>query len=223
MGFRPAIVRRISAALVIAIVASGLWLATPHDAFAYSHSSAAAYADAHWNSCGVSHQYLCINNDCAAFVSESLKSGGGYPFRTPGGGIPKGSTSDDYQWYMLYQSLTGSYIWSRSFTFAQDFRDFLRLDYPGGWDRGTMPGTSLAADSGAGTGDVLFYDWVPSDNNGYDHVSIVVGYGTSDDGHYGDFVDAHSNNRHHAFWTLRSWNAHISTTVINAVYIDSLN
>jgi len=128
---------------------------------------------------------------------------------------------------MLYQPATGNYIWSNSFTFAQNFRNYLLGSYPGGWDRGTKPGTSLDSDSGVGTGDVLFYDWDPSTPDGgsepYDHVNIVVGYGTSSDGYYGDYIDGHSNYRYHVFWTLRTYNAHIQTTVINAVYVDTRN
>ncbi len=211
---------------VLAVLASVISLAHPGEALGYNPSGAASYADAHWNVCGVPQQYQCISNDCTAFVSESLHSGGAYPFDT-NGTIPKGGTSDDTQWYMLYQPATGNYIWSSSFTFAQNFRNYLLGTYPGGWDRGTKPGTSLDADSGVGTGDVLFYDWNPSWPDGgsepYDHVNLVVGYGVSSDSYNGDYIDGHSNYRYHVFWTLRTYNAHVQTTVINAVYVDTRN
>jgi hypothetical protein len=213
--------------VVVAVLLSLLFAAArPGHALGYSPSGAASYADAHWNTCGVSGQYQCINDDCTAFVSEALHSGGGFPFITPGGGIPKGSNPDDNYWYMLYQPATGSYIWSNSFTFAQDLRNFLTMTSRG-VDRGTKPGTSLDFDSGGDTGDVLFYDWDPAHPDGgsepYDHANIIVGFGTSSDGWFGDYIDGHTNNRLHLYWTTRTYNQHIQTTVIDAIHVLASN
>jgi hypothetical protein len=72
-----------------------------------------------------------------------------------------------------------------------------------------------------GNGDLLFYDW---DNNGrMNHVSVVVAYGTSTDGFYGDMVDYHTNNRHKVFWTTRTYNTQIQTTYIYPIHIDPAN
>lgn len=212
--------------VVVGLTASALTFAHPEGVKAYSHSGAASWADAHWNVCGVSQRYLCISNDCTAFVSESMNAGGGWAMDT-NGTIPKGSSSDDTKWYMIYQPATNSYVWSNSFTFAQNLRNFVLADVPGGLSRGTRAGTSLDLDSGVGTGDIIFYDWDPSSPDGgsepYDHVNIVTGLGTGSDGYYGDYVDGHSNYRYHIFWTTRTYNAHIQTTVINPVDIDGAN
>jgi hypothetical protein len=186
---------------------------------AYSHSGAAVWADSQIkaNACGVYHEYLCFNDDCTAFVSEALNAGGGYPQTAS----QKGTTTDDHYWYMVYQPAVDGYAWSYAWSVANDLPQYLWYDNPGGYPYPTQAGTSLQADSGVGTGDVLFYDWYS--NGTMDHASIVVGYGPTADGGYGDYVDAHTETRYHGFWTLRSWNQHIQTTTIHPWYISSSN
>jgi len=56
-----------------------------------------------------------------------------------------------------------------------------------------------------------------------DHTAFLVGYGASSDGYWGDYVDNHTNNRYHGFWTLRTWNQDIQTTTIYPMHIDASN
>jgi hypothetical protein len=195
-------------------------LLMPGSTSAYSASGAASWADAHWNSCGVAQQYQCFSDDCTAFVSEALHSGGAFPFDT-NGGLIRGDTSDDSQWYESYSSAHNLYWFSYSFVRTKDLRTYQIVDIPGGIDYGTHAGTSLAADSGGSTGDILFYDW--GQGEGYSHSSLIVGYGNTNDGWYGDFVDAHTNNHLHWFWTLRTNNQFIQTTTIDVMHVLSTN
>jgi hypothetical protein len=208
------------------LVASAIAFGSPSQAFGYSGSSAASYADSHWNICGVYHKFQCINDDCTAFVSEAMNAGGGYAQDT-NGTVVKASTSDDTMWYMHYNPVRDQYYTSKSFTFVQDLRTFLIGDVPGGIDRGTKAGTSLAYDSGGDTGDVLFYNWDPAVPDGgsepYDHANLIVGYGFSEDDYYGDYIDGHTNYRLHTYWTTRTYNAHVQTTVIDVMHISSTN
>ena len=82
---------------------------------------------------------------------------------------------------------------------------------------GVAPGALVA--SNAAQGDVVLYDW---DNDGvYDHESIIVASdGTNLDGTANwDLVDAHTNNRYHAYWTLTQYNASWATTHIVVLHI----
>jgi hypothetical protein len=68
-------------------------------------------------------------------------------------------------------------------------------------------------------GDVVLYDW---NNDGvYDHEAIVTASdGNNPDGTTNwDFVDAHTNNRNHAYWTLAQYNASWATTRIVVLHI----
>lgn len=203
--------------VLVAFVAA-LWLVSPGVALGYySHTTAAAYADAHWNSCGVSGVYPCINDDCTNFVSQSLHQGG-YPYVNVGG-----DPQDYRNWYVIANQ--GHVVtWSLSFTESDRFEQFLVYDIPGGYPQPVQPGDTLAEDSAAGTGDVLFYDWDNAVNpRRWDHTTIVVGFGLTDDGYYGDYLDQHTPYRHHTFWTGRSFNTHIATTKILPMRIDSNN
>lgn len=57
-------------------------------------------------------------------------------------------------------------------------------------------------------GDVLFYDWGGQNGcaTGISHSSLQAGFGYSLHGHYGTFVDAQTNDRYHARWTLVYYN-----------------
>lgn len=211
--------RRLCVACLVAVLTLA---AAPTASLAYSPSGAAAYADSHWSSCGVPNTYPCISpTDCTAFVSAAMHTGGLYGWEQPTTGVQLYGTSDDHYWYNYYHPIPGNFAYSYSFSTAHDLRQFLIWNYPGGYSRPTMAGTSLALDSGADTGDVLFYDW---DSNGrMNHVNIIVGYGTSSDGYYGDYIDGHSNNRYHLYWTTRTYNQDIQTTTIYPMHISASN
>jgi hypothetical protein len=194
-------------------------LGSAGDAAAYVPNAAAAYADQYWNHCGTL-KYPCFSNDCTNFVSQAIRAGG-YPLHCVGC-----DTNDDHNWYIQNVNNRIPPIWqySDSWSYAQNLRNILILDVPGGYTAGTYPGTSTLANPAGGKGDVFFYDWDSiSETRPIDHASINVGYGSTDDNKYGDFVDSHTNNRHHAFWTLATWNNSKELTVIYSVRISSSN
>jgi hypothetical protein len=202
---------------VLTAVVGGLIVAPASPAYAYSGGGAAYYAEQWWNSHNTN--YAIINDDCTNFVSQALHSGGGFSY------VGGTSSTDDYQWWMHYSSWTG-FSWSRSFTFADDLYKFLMWHYPGGWYEGSARSSveqnaTYTPDSVV-TGDVLFYDW---DSNGTkDHVGIQVGWGSDPiSGWYGNYQDQHSNNRHHAFWSLLPYNSQWQTTTVTFVHVDSRN
>ena len=82
---------------------------------------------------------------------------------------------------------------------------------------GGAPGQVVA--SNAAQGDVVLYDW--DDDGVYDLESIVVASdGTNlDVTPNWDLVDAHTNNRYHAYWTLAQYNASWATTHIVVLHI----
>lgn len=83
---------------------------------------------------------------------------------------------------------------------------------------GVPPGQLVAAN--AAQGDVVLYD---RDADGvFDHESIVVasdGTTRPDGSPHWDLVDAHTNNRYHACWTLAQYNASWATTQIVVLHI----
>jgi len=190
-------------------------------AFAYNPVSAASFADRWVLSSNWCTGRLCFTgsgNDCANFVSYSLQSGGGYAEV----GYPTGSTTDDHNWYVFYNSYYHFYRYTHSWSVANDLYWFEIWHYPGGFLAGTDSGDAANINDGLIPGDLVFYDW---DSNGtQDHVAIQVAHGTDPDkGWYGDLVDAHTNNRYHAFWSLRPYNSQWRTTTIYKVGIYSGN
>lgn len=69
-------------------------------------------------------------------------------------------------------------------------------------------------------GDALFYDW---QNDGL--IRIQVGSGPDpNSGWWGDYVDQHTTDRYHAFWSLKPYNAnYMSTTYIRVVHVSASN
>ena len=112
--------------------------------------------------------------------------------------------------------------WSNSLSWinVQSHRSFL-LSLPGPTQTasyyGVAPGQLVA--SNAAQGDVILYDW--DDDGVYDHESIVVASdGPNPDGTPNwDLVDAHTNNRYHAYWTLAQYNASWATTQVVVLHI----
>lgn len=185
-------------------LALGLLLLAPLSAaFAYDGGAAAQYADQYATSYNPLYpSFANSGGDCANFVSQALKAGGI---------LPRTSGSGDAAWFMT-KSGKHSWSWSVSWVNAQDNSVFLTQFLPGtsvvGTSVGLKPGQIVP--SGAAQGDVVLYDW---NNDGvYDHESIV----TSADGQY---VDAHTNNRLHAYWTLAQFNSNWMTTRITVVHI----
>lgn len=211
--------RRIAAALTAALTAS-MVSATAAPALAYSGSGAASYADQyalHPNT----PSYPVFGGDCTNFVSQAAHLGGGYPFR---GAYTNGS-SDKVWWSSGSGPTSSTFSWSNSWAAADGYYRFLLADQPGGHPGGTAPGSSTdywTPDSEA-TGDVLFYDW--GQGEGVSHAAMQVGYGTdpSSPAWKGNYVDYHTTNRYHAFWSLKPYNANWATTTIYFVHIDAAN
>lgn len=211
--------RRVLAALTAPLMAA-ITSATVSPAMAYSGSRAAAYAD----------QYALQPNkpafpvfgaDCTNFVSQSAHVGGGYPFR----GANTNASSDKVWWIRGSGSSNDDFRLSNSWGAADGFYRFLLADQPGGKAGGSAPGSSTdywTPDSQK-TGDVLFYDW--GQGEGVSHAAMQVGYGpdATSPSWKGNYVDQHTSNRYHAFWSLKPYNAAWATTTVYFMHIDAAN
>jgi len=178
-------------------------VAVAPNASAYDKYGAAAYADA-W-ALGRNRAYPSFGSDCTNFVSQALV-GGGFSMV----GYPK-STTDDHNWWVAphYWWWDWTYSWSS----ASHLRQVLIWHVPGGYSQGQASGSSASTwtPSSVVTGDVLFYDW--GGGEGISHASMQVGWGTDpNSGWYGNYVDQHTTDRRHAFWSLRPYNSQMAST-----------
>lgn len=183
---------------------------------AYNGQGAATYADA-W-ALGRNGNYPIFTSDCANFVSQAMHQGGGFSYI----GQNRSST-DDTLWWASWSAASG-FRWSHSWSVAQDNFYFLNATYPGGWQQGTAPGSASYywTPDAVVTGDLLYYDW--QSDGSLDHVSMQVGWGTDPtSGWSGNYVDQHTNDRRHAFWSLRPYNSQWASTTIHFMHIDSRN
>jgi hypothetical protein len=189
-------------------------------ASAYDGNQAAAYADANAVS-GNSAFPKFSGTDCANFVSQSVHAGG-YGYQTTTSPV----------WYIRHVYLTGTQmIWEQSASWirASSFYNFLVADVPGGNSRSTVGGGSTYpyTPNAIVTGDILAYDW--GKGEGISHVAIQTGsgYDTSNhgvsNGWIGNYIDEHTNNRRHAFWSLKPYNVDWPTTTIYFQHISSAN
>ncbi|MEU1663775.1 amidase domain-containing protein [Streptomyces sparsogenes] len=210
--------RRALAALTAALTAVALSSMSP--ALAYSGSGAAAYADKYALSPNTP-AYPVFGADCTNFVSQAVHVGGGYPFR----GAYTNESSEKVWWSRGSGPTKDTFSWSASWVGAYEFYRFLLADQPGGHPKGTAPGSSTdywTPDSVV-TGDVLFYDW--GQGEGVSHAAMQVGYGADANKPEwkGNYVDYHTTNRYHAFWSLKPYNAAWATTTIYFMNIDPAN
>jgi hypothetical protein len=215
---RSRLVASLAAGLAVSIVS-----VTAGPADAYDGAAAATYADTYATSPN-SSQYPVFTTDCTNFVSQAVHAGG-FPFRNAN----KDSTSVTNWWINSGQS-HAQFSWSQTWSVAVSYHNFLVADYPGGNPKGTAPGTSTDywTPPAMVDGDVLFYDWGQGD--GISHSAIQVGYGTdpnlSNQVWAGNYIDEHTNNRYHAFWSLKPYNAFYATTATTTIYflhIDAAN
>jgi Putative amidase domain len=204
--------RRTSRLVLVVLAAVLLSAATASAAGGYDRRAAATYADTYWQSYNPAWpSFTRKGGDCTNFVSQALYAGG-IAMR------PSPSYAGAAAWYML-QSKGRRWSYSLSWINVQSQRAFLQslgatevASY-----YGVAPGALVA--SNAAQGDVVLYDW--DDDGVYDHESIVVASdGTNPDGTPNwDLVDAHTNNRYHAYWTLAQYNANWATTHIVVLHI----
>jgi cell wall-associated NlpC family hydrolase len=203
--------------LLVPLLLCGGLAATTGPASAYTGSSAASYAD-RWAT-SFNGSYPRFSSDCTNFVSQSVQHGG-YPFRNyNGGGVDS--------WWEYGISGT-SWNYSTSWINVASYYTFLMADNPGGYSEGQAPGSSTNAytPNSVVTGDVLFYDW--GQGEGMSHAAIQVGIGTDPNLYpnqvwYGNYIDEHTSNRGHAFWSLKPYNAYWSTTTVYFVHISANN
>ena len=203
--------------LLFPLILCGVLAATASPASAYSGSSAASYAD-RWAT-SFNGSYPRFSSDCTNFVSQAVQHGG-YPFRNY-------NASGIDSWWEYGISST-AWNFSTSWINVQSYDNFLMVDSPGGIPEGTAPGSSTnpyTPDSVV-TGDVLFYDW--GQGEGMSHAAIQVGIGTDPNMYpnqvwYGNYIDEHTNNRGHAFWSLKPYNAYWASTTVYFVHISANN
>jgi Putative amidase domain len=208
---------------LIALLTTACLAATAGPASAYSGSGAASYADK-WATSDNYPTYPIFSSDCTNFVSQALHAGG-YPFRNE----PENGT--DTWW----ESRTGptkdtGYVWAESASWINVVAnyDFLLADIPGGIPEGTAKGsaTNYYTPNSVVTGDVLYYDW--GQGEGMSHATIQVGIGDDPNLYpnqvwYGNYIDEHTSNRYHAFWSLKPYNSYWSTTTIYFMHVSASN
>lgn len=183
-------------------------------ASAYDGAAAAAYADTYWQNYNPAWPSFANNGgDCTNFVSQALYAGGIAMRLSP-------PYSGNAAWYML-QNRKHRWSYALPWINAQDQSIFALQHLPGvtqvASDYAVSPGQAVA--DNATQGDIVLYDW---NNDGvFDHEAIVVASdGSNPDGTTNwDLVDAHTNNRYHAYWTLAQYNATWSTTRIVVLHI----
>lgn len=187
---------------------------TASDAFAYNGAAAAAYADTYWHNYNPAWpSFANSGGDCTNFVSQALYAGG-IAMR------PSPTYSGDAAWYMVSKT---HHRWSYALSWINvQHQSTFALQHLPGVTRvasyyGLAPGQT-AADN-AGEGDIVLYDW---NNDGtYDHEAIITASdGAKPDGTANwDLVDAHTNDRYHAYWTLAQYNGSWATTRIVVLHI----
>lgn len=189
-------------------------------AYTYNGTAAANYADKYWSN--YNPNYPSFSDDCTNFVSQSLYAGGlpqvvAYNAHT---GVP------EYTTYPSYWFLDNASIYATSWTVASTLYSHL-TQYDDGTLYATHLGTDQAYTDGMSKGDVLFFNWGeagnPTGSAGINHAVIQTGYGTTTtltQTIQGDYVDSHTNNRYHTWWTLGKYNQHSATTTIYLVKIN---
>ena len=213
--------RRLFTSIAAVLSMGGASLLTTPTAFAasYNRNAAVAYADTYATSPN-SANWPVYSDDCTNFASQVLLAGGmpmyvNYNTHT---GAPETTTNDSY-WF--YQSGAYSYSWQVSW----DLWNYL-LTYSGrgshvGTYNGNIGNNQYNTLSG---GDLIGYNWGDSTGKQHPgqptHWSVEAGYGTDpSSGWTGDYVDEHTSNRYHAYWTLQPYNSYASSTQVYTVSI----
>jgi hypothetical protein len=196
--------------LLIPFVVALFAVSAPSTGFAasgYNGAAAAAYADTYWQSYNPAWpSFASGGGDCTNFVSQALYAGGITMRLSP-------QYSGNAAWYMV--KVKRHWTYAAPWVNAQDNSIFALQHLPGVTQvasyYGIAPGQVVA--DNAAQGDLVLYDF---NNDGvYDHEAIVV----ASDGTSWDLVDAHTNNRYHAYWTLAKYNASWATTRIVVLHI----
>jgi hypothetical protein len=197
--------------LLVAVMVALFAVSAPTTGFAasgYNGAAAAAYADTYWNNYNSAWpSFANSGGDCTNFVSQALFAGGITMRLSP-------PNSGNAAWYMV-KSKQRHWSYAVPWVNAQANSIFALQHLPGVTQvasyYGVAPGQMVA--DNATQGDIVLYDF---NNDGvYDHEAIVV----ANDGTSWDLVDAHTNNRYHAYWTLAPYNGSWSTTRLVVLHI----
>jgi cell wall-associated NlpC family hydrolase len=208
---------RLSALIVLGLLFAFAAPVSAATSTGYNGTAAAQYADTYWNSYNRAYpSFANKGGDCTNFVSQALYAGGIKMRTSP-------TYSGNAAWYMLQNRK--SYSWSVTWVNAQDNSIFLQQYLLPGAIKvvadvyGRAPGETVS-DGNAQPGDVVLYDW---NNDGtFDHEAIITasdGTTNTDGSTNYDLVDAHTNNRYHAYWTLAQYNTSWATTHIIVLHI----
>lgn len=185
----------------------------------YNGSTAATYADYWWNGVDYGEGFTYFGSpiggdDCTNFVSQALWWGG-MPF------IGWHNFNDQSWWFDSSYNGTAQKAWSPSWPSVVDQENYLAYDNPGGtleyiW--GPSQRNNTYTPSNIVTGDIVVYSWAGNDAG--DHEALQVGWGTDpSSGWYGNYVDTHTNDRYHAFWSLVPYNSQASSTTYRLWHI----
>lgn len=160
---------------------------SPAFAWTYSRVGAQIHADIYWNTWDTAYVFF-DGHDCTNFTSQAMHNNGGH--------IPDDNAGSRV-WYYYWTWPFPTY--SRSWSVVGTQYDFLKND-----GRGTVYNQA----SSLSVGDIIYYDWT---NDGYlDHSAVVVAKDTNSRPR----IDAHSNNRYHAFWDLKAYGAPATTRYV---------
>ncbi len=183
----------------------------------YDGVAAAAYAD-RW-ALGANPAYPFFGGagegDCTNFVSQAMAAGG---WTMTGNAIQ----TDDTFWHFIRTSPTGG-IYTSTWAAADNLWRYQTVTpysvFEGKWGPGAAAYNAPYTPGPVVTGDVILYNWFNDDNSSTAkvHWSIQTGIGWSQNGQpplniYGNFVDEHTSNRYHVFWSLWPFNAYKATT-----------
>ena len=190
----------------------------PPDPGGYSGAAAAAYADKYALGANPAYPDLSANGgggDCTNFVSQAMLAGGWVMTGTA-------TQTDDTYWHFIRtSSTTGSY--TRTWSAANNLWRYEAYTpysvFEGKWNPGSASWLTAFTPGPVKSGDVILYNWYNDDNSSTasTHWSMQTGYGTTQNGQpplniYGNYVDEHTTNRYHVFWSLYPYNTKRATT-----------
>ena len=173
-----------------------------------------SYANTWWNDRNSKYPDFG-GTDCTNFVSQALYAGG-YD-------MVDGAEDSPYAWW-IRKNWYFRYDYTLSWSVAKELRKFLLNDTPGATAEGSAPGSSTNywTPTNVTSGDVLFYNW--GQGEGISHTAMQTGYGDDPNSNLsGNYVNQHSNDRRHAFWSLKPYNSYWRDTTISFVHILNTN
>ena len=191
----------------------------PGDPGGYDGVAASRYADAWALSRNPSFPDFSANGgggDCTNFVSQAMSAGGWVETGTS-------LQTDDTYWHFIHLGgSTGSY--TRTWSAADNQWRYQTVTpysiFEGKWQPGAGSYNSTYTPNAVKSGDVVLYNWFNNDNSATAQVHWAIqtgygystGYGAPPRAIYGNYVDTHTNDHYHAFWSLWPYNTNKATT-----------